>query len=53
VIAARHGTRIARHYLAFSLLPAHAPDLVVLDLGLPDADGKTLLAELRSQSSCR
>jgi two-component system KDP operon response regulator KdpE len=27
------------------------PDLVVLDLGLPDADGKQLLAELRERSS--
>ena len=30
---------------------AHTPDLVVLDLGLPDADGKTVLSELRTRSS--
>ncbi len=30
---------------------AQTPDLIVLDLGLPDADGKTLLAELRAKSS--
>lgn len=27
------------------------PDLLILDLGLPDADGKTVLAELRAWSS--
>lgn len=36
---------------AVELAATHAPDLVVLDLGLPDADGKTVLAELRGWSS--
>jgi two-component system KDP operon response regulator KdpE len=31
----------------------HAPDLVVLDLGLADADGKDVLKEIRSWSTCR
>jgi two-component system KDP operon response regulator KdpE len=30
---------------------AHTPDLVVLDLGLPDADGRTVLTELRTRST--
>lgn len=30
-----------------------APDLVILDLGLPDADGKEVLKEIRGWSSCR
>lgn len=35
----------------------HAPrptpfDLIVLDLGLPDGEGRTLLAEVRTQGSC-
>lgn len=29
----------------------HTPDLIVLDLGLPDADGKTVLTELRHWST--
>ena len=34
-----------------SVAMAQTPDLIVLNLGLPDADGKTLLAELRAKSS--
>ncbi len=33
------------------LAATHAPDLIVLDLGLPDADGDTVLTELRSWSA--
>lgn len=33
------------------LAATQAPDLVVLDLGLPDADGKTVLEELRAWST--
>jgi two-component system KDP operon response regulator KdpE len=36
---------------AVELAATHSPDLVVLDLGLPDADGKSVLAELRGWSS--
>ena len=35
---------------ALELAVMNAPDLVVLDLGLPDADGSTFLATLRSWS---
>ena len=35
---------------AIELAVMRAPDLVVLDLGLPDADGASVLAELRSWS---
>lgn len=34
-----------------ALAATETPDLVVLDLGLPDADGKTILAELRGWTS--
>lgn len=33
------------------LIAAQAPDLVVLDLGLPDADGKQVIAEVRAYSA--
>ena len=33
------------------LAATHTPDLIVLDLGLPDADGKTVLSELRQWST--
>ncbi|WP_296804689.1 response regulator [Thiocapsa sp.] len=33
------------------LAATQTPDLVILDLGLPDADGKTVLAEIRAWSS--
>lgn len=33
---------------ALSMIPSHCPDLVLLDLGLPDLDGITVLKHLRS-----
>lgn len=34
---------------ALELAASHAPDLVVLDLGLPDRDGKSIIADLRAE----
>ena len=36
---------------AVSMLASHSPDLMVLDLGLPDRDGQELLSEIRAWSS--
>ena len=36
---------------AMSMLSSHCPDLVILDLGLPDMDGLEVLNSLRSWSS--
>ncbi len=35
---------------AIKIIKSHPPDVIVLDLGLPDMDGKALLRELRSWS---
>ena len=36
---------------ALSMISSHCPDLVILDLGLPDMDGLEILKEIRSWSS--
>ena len=36
---------------ALSMVASHCPDLIVLDLGLPDMDGMELLRKIRSWSS--
>ena len=36
---------------AFSMISSHCPDLVVLDLGLPDMDGMDILKTVRSWTS--
>ena len=34
--------------MALSMLSSHCPDLILLDLGLPDMDGRDVLKEIRS-----
>ena len=36
---------------ALSMISSHCPDLIILDLGLPDMDGLEILRNLRSWSS--
>ena len=36
---------------AFSMISSHCPDLVVLDLGLPDMDGMDIISAVRSWTS--
>ena len=36
---------------AQSMISSHCPDLIILDLGLPDMDGLDILRHLRSWSS--
>ena len=42
---ARSGTE------ALSMISSHCPDLIILDLGLPDMDGLEILRQLRTWSS--
>ena len=44
VILARSGAE------AFSMISSHCPDLIVLDLGLPDIDGMDIISSVRSWS---
>lgn len=44
VIVARTGTE------AYSMISSHCPDLIVLDLGLPDIDGMEIISAVRSWS---
>lgn len=36
---------------AMSMISSHCPDLIILDLGLPDMDGLEILRQLREWSS--
>lgn len=36
---------------ALSMITSHCPDLIILDLGLPDMDGRNILREVRSWSN--
>ena len=36
---------------ALSMISSHCPDLIVLDLGLPDMDGLDILRQIRSWST--
>ena len=36
---------------ALSMISSHCPDLIILDLGLPDMDGLDILRNLRSWTS--
>ena len=38
---------------ALSMISSHCPDLIILDLGLPDMDGLDILRSLRSWTSLR
>lgn len=50
--AAGHAVEIAHSAADARRLDVAAYDLIVVDLGLPDADGVDLVRELRSQGCC-
>ena len=37
---------------AISMITSHCPDLILLDLGLPDMDGNNILKFVREWSTC-
>ena len=45
-------TVAARGEEGLALAAAHVPDLIILDLGLPDMDGKEVCARLREWTEC-
>ena len=49
----REGFAVDRVASGLAALEAAEPDLVLLDVGLPDTDGFTVCRELRSRSSVR
>ena len=53
-ILTSHGYEAMKAYSgqeALSMISSHCPDLIILDLGLPDMDGAEILKSLRSWSS--
>ena len=49
---ARDGAQAKRYIESIGTIDAHCPDVLILDLNLPKADGHELLALLRSHPLC-